>query len=393
MFTERMEPLLFPVTPLHCAFIITLLSSAVSGGRIAFLHATQHLPAEPRTAVLICFIGTPDRPILELVANFGYPNAVVTEVFFLLIRGASVLPLRTSVGALRAIDDTYARRNARIKLTIMSYTMYVYPVFMSGRWVAMDSLDRAEARIKLIKQSMPHVYVIHYSCESFVDKPSGYSPRIATIAVKNLESWQSYTFSIYRGAEKQSLPKEDIESHYDKLEREMLDEFFDFVNANENRPFVHWNMRDANYGFQALYNRYQRLGGKPVLLPERNLVDLADTFVAIYGRGYVPHPRLENIIRMNGISVHNFLSGPEEAQAFINKEYLKLQRSTLQKVDGISEVLMLHLEGKLRTKSSSFDQYLDQIMASPKFKLVSIVAVAATLFSCVFGVVVYYLSR
>ena len=43
--------------------------------------------------------------------------------------------------------------------------------------------------------------IIHYSCESFVDKEDGTTPRITTIAVRYFESNQTKTFSIQEVAE------------------------------------------------------------------------------------------------------------------------------------------------------------------------------------------------
>jgi len=39
-------------------------------------------------------------------------------------------------------------------------------------------------------------WVIHYSCESFYDRPNGASPRITSIAVRKLDSGQTLSFSI-----------------------------------------------------------------------------------------------------------------------------------------------------------------------------------------------------
>ncbi|HUF19319.1 MAG TPA: hypothetical protein VMP00_01065, partial [Burkholderiales bacterium] len=43
--------------------------------------------------------------------------------------------------------------------------------------------------------------VIHYSCESFYDKTDGKTPRITFIAVRNLRSGQTDSFSIHQMAE------------------------------------------------------------------------------------------------------------------------------------------------------------------------------------------------
>jgi hypothetical protein len=57
-------------------------------------------------------------------------------------------------------------------------------------------------------------------------------------------------------AEINGLPAGKIDENYDKLEPQMLDEFYHFVEANRNCNWIHWNMRDENYGFEAIKRRY-----------------------------------------------------------------------------------------------------------------------------------------
>jgi hypothetical protein len=63
-------------------------------------------------------------------------------------------------------------------------------------------------------------------------------------------------------AERQNVAKEAIEQQYDTLEKLMLDEFYEYVRLHGSHTWLHWNMRDINYGFQALYplhNRWARV--------------------------------------------------------------------------------------------------------------------------------------
>ncbi|MCL5245649.1 hypothetical protein M4I21_07510 [Cellulophaga sp. 20_2_10] len=54
-----------------------------------------------------------------------------------------------------------------------------------------------------------------------------------------------------------------------------------------------------------------------------------------------PKGRLLNLASRNNISTVNAMTGAEEAQAFENKEYLKLHMSTLRKVDIIETIISL----------------------------------------------------
>ena len=107
-----------------------------------------------------------------------------------------------------------------------------------------------EALAALFKNPQNAV-VVHYSCESFYDRPDGRSARITSIAARHLDSGQTKSFSIHKIAELKQVPFGDVSNRYDELEREMLAEFFRFAEAHQRCTWMHWNMRDINYGFQA----------------------------------------------------------------------------------------------------------------------------------------------
>lgn len=201
------------------------------------------------------------------------------------------------------------------------------------------------------------VIVIHYSCESFYNRPDGSSPRITSIAVRNFETGQTTSFSIHQLAEREKVPQAEIGQNYDRLERMMLDEFYKYVREHLTHIWLHWNMRDINYGFQAIAHRYRVLGGQPVDIAEPNIVDLARLLAAIYGVGYIGHPRLQKLMEKNRISDKDFLSGEDEAAAFDKNEYVKLHQSTLRKVDVLSNLTERADNGSLKTNSTWRDLY------------------------------------
>ena len=202
-----------------------------------------------------------------------------------------------------------------------------------------------------------HVVVIHYSCESFYDRPDGSSPRITSIAVRNLGSGQTTSFSIHLAAETNGIPNADIDAHYNDLERQMLDSFYEYVREHSGYTWLHWNMRDINYGFHAIAHRYRVLGGTPIDIPEALLFDLARSFAALYGLRYAPHARLKHIVDKNGVSHKDFLAGAEEATAFQNKEYVPLHLSTLRKVDILATLAERADQGSIRTYAPFADTW------------------------------------
>lgn len=202
--------------------------------------------------------------------------------------------------------------------------------------------------------------IVHYSCESFYEIKDGRTPRVTSIAVKNFDTGQTTSFSIHKSAELAGVSLADIAEEYDGLERTMLDEFFAYLRTIPNHTFIHWNMRDINYGFQAIEHRYRTLGGEPVVVDDARKFDLARALINQFGPAYAPHGgsgRLHSLMELNHITAKDALTGKQEADAFDNHEYVKLHQSTLRKVDVMNNILDRTLDGSLKTKSSVWDRY------------------------------------
>jgi hypothetical protein len=197
-----------------------------------------------------------------------------------------------------------------------------------------------------------NVWVIHYSCESFYDRPNGASPRITSIAVRKLTSGQTISFSIHQVAEEQNVPFDQIELRYDDLERKMLDAFYKHVGSHLGMKYLHWNMRDINYGFAAIEHRYRVLKGDPVIVEDEKKIDLARLLIDIYGVGYIGHPRLEKLLAKNSIKPRDFLTGEQEAKAFEDRKFVELRQSTLRKVDVIANIAERAHDRHLKTNTT-----------------------------------------
>jgi hypothetical protein len=200
---------------------------------------------------------------------------------------------------------------------------------------------------------------IHYSCESFTNRPYGTSPRITSIAVRHLENGQTSSFSIHHVAEVKKIPYGEIKEQCDLLEKEMLVSFYDYVKCHAGYIWLHWNMRDTGYGFQAIEHRFRVLGGDPIAIHESQLHDLARIFIDIFSESYAEHPRLKNICIINNISLKDFLSGAEKAAHFNEGKFFELHKSTLRKVDVFENLLNLISDGRIKTNAKPKDVYGD----------------------------------
>lgn len=217
---------------------------------------------------------------------------------------------------------------------------------------------KAKSIIEQISNEEYRYVIIHYSCESFFNIKDGKTPRITSIAVKELETGQVKSFSIHQCAEFEHIELNEICNKYDELERKMLQQFFDYAEQiNNNRKiWLHWNMRDSNYGFEALKNRFNVLTGIIHNISFQN-IDLSALLINYYGVQYIGQPRLEKIMEKNGFSKGSFLKGKEEAIAFDQKEYVKLHQSTLKKVDVIFCILDKVMDNSLKTNTTLKSRY------------------------------------
>ena len=228
---------------------------------------------------------------------------------------------------------------------------------MSSETKKLARRKKALKRLDELSNNEEHVLVIHYSCESFYDRPEGQTPRVTSIAIRNYASGQTESFSIHKIAELNGVAFSDIDAEYDSLEKEMLEEFFQFMQEHRTYDWVHWNMRDINYGFPALEHRFKVLKGEPVELDESKMFDLSRALVSIFGNKYMGHPRLIKLIEENHITNRDLLDGPGEAAAFEEKEFVKLHQSTLRKVDVLANIMGRVIDGSLKTHASWFDKH------------------------------------
>lgn len=219
----------------------------------------------------------------------------------------------------------------------------------------MSRIRRRRAAVKLRDELFSNpttLLVVHYSCESFYDRPDGSSPRVTSIAVRFFATGETKSFSIHQMAERNKVPLDNLSPHYDSLETEVLREFHKFAERHSTFRWVHWNMRDAQYGFEAINHRTRVLGAVPFDIHESRKVDLAKLLKDLYGSEYAPDPRLASLMRLNDVEAPGFLSGVEEAEAFRAGKYVELHYSTLRKVHVIARLLERLEAGALKTQAT-----------------------------------------
>lgn len=230
----------------------------------------------------------------------------------------------------------------------------------------MSVLNRSTERnkgleeLKYILKVRSKVLIVHYSCESFLNLRNRV-PRITSVAVHNIDSGQTVSFSIYLTAQIKGLSVDKLsESRQNKLEKETLNDFYKFVRKHKDYKWVHWKMRDQVYGFEAINSRYRILGGRPASIANDKKYDLPSILEQIYTSKYEARSeegKLLALAKRNDIPIGHAIPGYQEAKAYTDGSHQLLWMSSQQKVKIISELLLLASSDKLRVNANWFNVY------------------------------------
>ncbi|CAN4267479.1 hypothetical protein MCEMSEM29_00442 [Methylophilaceae bacterium] len=232
-----------------------------------------------------------------------------------------------------------------------------------------------------LKLNESNLFSIHYSCQSLGDNNEGLSPRITSIAVLHLASSSMHSFSIHLVAEIKNVPKNSIATKYDELEKEMLINFYDFVRSHQDSLWLHWNMSNINFGFEAIEHRHKVLTGQDApKIPDSKRFNLSSLILGIYGQNCVENPRMLNLMKLNGGVHRDLLSGTEEVEAFKQKEYVKLHKSTMCKVYWFQSIYYKLIKKKIKTTRTNIGNRVSEFLEKPEIKFLGFVSVIYSLY-------------
>ncbi len=227
--------------------------------------------------------------------------------------------------------------------------------------------------IKNIKKKPEVFYIIHYSCQSLYDDNDQLSPRITSIAVTHYATEQTVSFSTHSIAEELGIIREHVIDRFDEIELALLEKFYRFIRDRRSNYWIHWNMRNLTFGFEHLEHRYRVLGGQDApTIPVEQRLNLNDLLSEQYGSDYAPHPRLKNLMEMNGGMHRHYLDGEAEVQAFRQQEFIRMHTSTLCKVGFFHSTIRKMVTGKLKTASKGWGVKLDRLFESRTAKTIAL---------------------
>jgi hypothetical protein len=209
-------------------------------------------------------------------------------------------------------------------------------------------------------------YLIHYSSERLFDESVGaLSPRITSIVVMHYQTRQIQSFALHAVAETLNIPREQVPERYDAIERDLLTRFFDFVRDRRQSYWVHWNMRSLVFGFEHLEHRFRILTGTEApVIPIEVRLNLNDIFKSRYGADYAPDPRMKSLMALQGDLPKQFMDGSEESEAFRRMEFIRMNASTIAKVQFFRHAIELARRGKLKTAGNKLVNRIDRLLES-----------------------------
>lgn len=236
------------------------------------------------------------------------------------------------------------------------------------------SIVNSQEFIKNVKKFPQNFYIIHYSCQNLNDENEALSPRITSIAINHYSTSQSISFSTHSIAEELEIPRDKVLDRFDEVEFQLLDKFYKFIQDRRDKHWVHWNMRNLTFGFEHLEHRYRVLGGtNPSVIGVERRINLNDLIADRYGEDYAKHPKMLNLMELNGGKHRDFLDGKEEVAAFKNQQFIRMHNSTLAKIGFFSSSMRKLVDGKLKTASKGFGVALDRIFEGRPAKSIALV--------------------
>jgi hypothetical protein len=199
------------------------------------------------------------------------------------------------------------------------------------------------------------------------------------------------SFSMHLSAEEMKISRYNIENKYDDIEKDMLNKFVSFLQKHYDNTFwIHWNMTNINYGFEALAHRYKILTNTDMPhIPVLNRFNLSNLLKKKYGTKYAKDPKLLNLMVLNGGRDRQFLTGSEEVTAYKANEFVKLHNSTMCKVYFFRDVFNKAQANKLHTKTNQLMYKINKLYQNPFVQIIGIIGIIGS----IVGIIITIISK
>ncbi|WP_163409013.1 hypothetical protein [Flavobacterium ajazii] len=189
------------------------------------------------------------------------------------------------------------------------------------------------------------VLFVHYSESSTYDDDDygNISPIITSIVIKSLDGQTDKQFAIHLEADKADIPKDQIQDSYRELELRILKLYNDFVRRHLDCFWIHWDMKNIHFGFEAIKHRYEKIFENLddyCEIPNNKKKNLRTIIEGMYGDNFVTgSDTLKALMLCNSDNVEDstYLSKDNESYQFENKNFIAVIKSVDLKVEFIKK--------------------------------------------------------
>ncbi len=252
----------------------------------------------------------------------------------------------------------------------------------------------AVRNIKKITEDPSKVFFIHYSESSTYDDDDygNISPIITSIVIKSLDGQIDKQYAIHLEADKADIPKDQIQDSYRELEFRILKLYNDFVKRHLDCFWIHWDMKNIHFGFEAIKHRYEKifetLDGY-CEIPNNKKKNLRTIIEGMYGDNFVTgSDPLKSLLLCNSNNIEDstYLSRENESSQFENKNFIAVMKSVDIKVEFIKKATQkLSCKKLIVSNKNNYAVFVDTVN-HPIFTFIGWVA---TVTGLIFAIYVY----
>lgn len=245
-----------------------------------------------------------------------------------------------------------------------------------------------------VKKKSNYIF-IHYARQNCFADAYEKGPRIIAIVAMNAESEQFAVFSLKKSAEKEGNDFFKLsETEQDQVEHNMLHDFFEYYNKNNDKIWLHWNMKNNNFGFSAIEDRFRSLKGNPHPFDDGKLINISVLLKKKYGINYAKDNmwngklmgKMYDIFVLNHITDSNILDGEREIIEYILKNIIPIEQSVLGKLKAFKIIMEKTADNVLKNRGNVLkDVYGLSVQGIAKY--IQDNAVLALIFSILGGVI------
>ncbi|MFX4242312.1 hypothetical protein ACOL22_05980 [Aliarcobacter butzleri] len=201
--------------------------------------------------------------------------------------------------------------------------------------------------IQKITKSPSNTLIIFYSHAKVINSEvSDLTPMLTTILVRSLDKKTYEEFSIYKEADKfKEIDRNTINENYTDLEHAILGNFNNFLKHHKNFIWIHWNMNNSQFGFEAIKHRFMKMveGTSEQFeeIPTNNKIDLNYLIEQAYGKNYTRDvDKFKSLAKYNKfLHLDRILDLEDEMIEFNNKNFEAVVYSLEQKIDIVVEII------------------------------------------------------